>query len=86
MAQMSAIQSSIGCLKEGLHTWDQMLKLAQEDEEHNAQELQQACASYSQAVSHVCRLQVSFLTSGVTVWQYAHAHVTADLYNYIDGT
>ncbi|KAA6426595.1 MAG: formin (ISS) [Trebouxia sp. A1-2] len=55
--QMNAIQASIGSLKEGLHTWDQRLKLAQEDEGQDAQELQQACTCYSQAVSHVCRLQ-----------------------------
>ena len=64
VVQMSAIQGSIGSLKEGVHTRGQRLQLAQEDEEQDAQELQQACASHSQAVNHVCRLQVSVFTSG----------------------
>jgi len=84
VAQMNAIQASIGSLREGLHTWGQRVKMAQEDEKQDAQELQQACASHSQAVTHVCKLQVNFLTSGVTVWQYAH--VIKDMHVYIDGT
>ncbi len=73
VAQMSAIQTSIGSLKEGVDTWGHRLKVAQEGDEQDAQELQQARASHSQAVNHVCRLQVSVLTPGITVWHYTHA-------------
>ncbi len=73
VAQMSAIQGSIGSLREGVHTWGHSLKLAQEVDEQDAQQVQQARASHSQAASRVCRLQVSVFKSGVTVWQYAHA-------------
>ncbi len=66
---MSAIQGSIGSLKEGVHTWGQRLNVAQEGDEQDAQELQQARALHSQANTRVCTLQVSVLTYRITGWQ-----------------